>query len=102
MEITAEEGWGSPRGCALQPGPLQLLAQGRGNGQEPAFPSNLFSRSPGILPRLAVRASSLYEAASFPGSPLPLPFPTRAHTHFIYLFITLRLAPGRLSSSAGA
>lgn len=88
MEITAEEGWGSPRGCALQPGPLhlpQLLAQGRGNGQEPAFPSNLFSRSPGILPRLAVRASSLYEAASFPGSPLPLPFPTRARTHILFI-----------------
>lgn len=80
---------GSRRGRGGSPSarapPPPAPAYVRRNRQEGGFPENLFSRSPGILPPLSVHASSFYEAASFPGSPLPLPF--LSHTQRFYLFV---------------
>lgn len=75
-------GGGSPSARAPPP---PAPAYVRRNRQEGGFPENLFSRSPGILPLLSVHASSFYEAAWFPGSPLPLPF--LSHTQRFYLFV---------------
>lgn len=94
---------GEPKGPgAHQPElpPPPAAACVRRNRQEAVFPENLFSRSPGILPLLSLHASSFYEAASFPRSPLPLPFLSLTHRDFIYLFITLLLSPGCLSSAS--
>lgn len=60
----------------------------RRSRQEGVFPQNLFSRSPGILPRLSPPASSFYEAASFPGSPFPSPSPPLSLSALrFYLFV---------------
>lgn len=78
------KGAGSPSARAPPP---PAPAYVRRNRQEGVFPENLFSRSPGILPPLSVHASSFYEAASFPGSPLPLPFLSLSRTQRFYLFV---------------
>lgn len=61
--------------------------------QEGVFPQNLFSRSPGILPRLSPPASSFYEAAWFPGSPFPSPSPAAAR-FYLFVYSTSPPVPG--------